>query len=98
GVGRGEDYERRLTQVLDRVSDPVVGRKPPDLDGGNLDHRRAEVHELPPERVDLVARAGDEDAPAMQGTPGERVQALGHGHARAKDEEGVTAKPVRGRL
>ena len=34
----------------------------------------------------------------MQGTPGERVQALGHGHARAKDEEGVTAKPVRGRL
>jgi len=68
GFQRGEDDQRRAAQVLDRVPDAIVGRQPADLDGRDLDHGRAQVDELAAKWIDLVARACDQDPPAVEWT------------------------------
>ena len=93
-VRRSEDHERGGAEVLDGIAHAVIGGQAPDLDRGDLDHGRPEIDELAAKRVDLVARACDQDAAAVQRAPGKRVQPLRHLHARSEDKQRVAAQPV----
>src|SRR6202165_2795145 len=97
-VGRREDHERRLVQVLDRLAHPLVRRELPDLECGYLHDRRPEIDKLPAERIDLVAGPRDEDPPPMQRPFRHAVEALGHLDARTQHEQRIAAGSVRGRL
>ena len=66
GVGRGKDDQRRTVQGLDRVAHSVVGGQAANFQRGDLHYRGAQVDELAPERIDLMARSGDQDAAAVE--------------------------------
>ena len=97
-VCRGEDDQRGSLQVLDCIADAVVGGQASDLDRRDLDHRGAEVDELAAERVDLVARTGDQDAAPVERALRQGVQPLRHLHARSEHQQRVAAKPIGGGL
>src|SRR5207302_2247638 len=55
----------------------------------------AQVDELAAERIDLMARSGDQDAAAVERALRQRVQTIRHLHARTQDQERVAAQTVR---
>ena len=44
--------------------------------------------------IDLVTRARDQDAPPVQRSPGQRVEALRHVHAGAEDQQRIAAQAI----
>src|SRR5205823_9823925 len=94
GVGRRKDDQRRTVQGLDRVAHSVVGGQAANFQRRDLHYRGAQVDELTPERIDLMARSGDQDAAAVERALRQRVQTIRHLHAWTQDQERVAAQAI----